>query len=118
MIKDGDKVLVCLSGGKDSLSLLHCIRQAQFLLAKEGINFTFGASTVDPKHPGFNPKPLIPYLKSLGVPYFYEEQDIMDTALEQGPENVTSICSYCSRMKRGRLYATARKNGYNVLAFG
>lgn len=118
MIMDGDKVLVCLSGGKDSLSLLHCMRQAQHVLAKEGVNFLLGAVTVDPKHPGFNPKPLIPYMKSLGVPYFYEEQHIMDTALEKGPQTVTSICSFCSRLKRGRIYEAARRNGYNVLAFG
>jgi len=118
MIKDGDKVLVCLSGGKDSLSLLHTMKQAQHVLAKEGISFTFGAVTVDPQHSGFDPRPLIPYLKSLGVPYFYEEQGIMDTALEKGPETVSSICSFCSRMKRGRIYAAARQNGYNVLALG
>lgn len=118
MIKNGDKILVCLSGGKDSLSLLHTIKQAQFVMAKEGISFTFGAVTVDPKHSGYNPRPLIPYLKSLGVPYFYEEQCIMDSAMEKGPENVSSICSFCSRMKRGRIYASARNNGYNVLALG
>ncbi|CAL8115207.1 unnamed protein product [Orchesella dallaii] len=118
MIKDGDKILVCLSGGKDSLSLLHTMKQLQFILAKSGINFTFGAMTVDPKHSGYDPRPLIPYLESLGVPYFYEEQGIMPVALEKGPENVTSICSFCSRMKRGRIYACARTNGYNVLALG
>ncbi|ODN03689.1 tRNA 2-thiocytidine biosynthesis protein TtcA [Orchesella cincta] len=118
MIKDGDKILVCLSGGKDSLSLLHTMKQLQYILGKADINFTFGAMTVDPKHSGYDPKPLIPYLESLGVPYFYEEQGIMPVAMEKGPENVSSICSFCSRMKRGRIYACARTNGYNVLALG
>lgn len=107
-----------MSGGKDSLSLLHTMKQAQYALAKENITFTMGAVTVDPKHSGFDPSPLIPYMKSLGVPYFFEEQCIMQTAMEKGPEQVSSICSFCSRLKRGRLYSCARKNGYNVLALG
>lgn len=94
------------------------MKQLQFIMAKNGVSFTFGATTVDPKHSGYDPRPLIPYLESLGVPYFFEEQEIMPTAMEKGPENVTSICSFCSRMKRGRIYACARRNGYNVLALG
>lgn len=92
MIKNDDKLLVCLSGGKDSLSLLHTIKQVQYVLAKEGVVFTFGAVTVDPGSSSYDPKPLIPYLSSLGVPYFFEEQGIMPTALEKGPSCVTSIC--------------------------
>ncbi|CAG7825541.1 unnamed protein product [Allacma fusca] len=118
MLKDGDKVLVCLSGGKDSLSLLHTFKQVQYNLAKSGIAFTFGAVTVDPGSSSYDPRPLIPYLASLGVPYYYEEQEIMPTAMDKGPEEVASICSFCSRMKRGRIYACARKNGYNVIALG
>jgi tRNA(Ile)-lysidine synthase TilS/MesJ len=94
MIKDGDRLLVCLSGGKDSLSLLHTIKQVQYVLAKESIAFTFGAVTVDPESSAYDPKPLIPYLAALGVPYFYEEQGIMATAEEKGPTCVTSICRY------------------------
>lgn len=117
MIRDGDKVMVCLSGGKDSLSLLHTLRQYQFYARTKGINFTLGAATVDPGSTAYDPKPLIPYLASLGVHYMYEEQSILDQAanLENG---CTSVCSFCSRMKRGRLYAAARANGYNVLALG
>ncbi|KAK3925055.1 tRNA-cytidine(32) 2-sulfurtransferase [Frankliniella fusca] len=115
MIRDGDKVMVCLSGGKDSLSLLHTLRQYQFYARTKGINFTFGAATVDPGSTAYDPKPLIPYLASLGVHYLYEEQSILDQALENG---CSSVCSFCSRMKRGRLYAAARANGYNVLALG
>jgi len=115
MIKDGDKLLVCLSGGKDSLSLLHTVRQYQFYARNQGVVFEFGAVTVDPMSAQYDPRPLIPYLEQLGVPYFYEQQDIMTQALES---NASSICSFCSRMKRGRIYAAARREGYTVLALG
>ncbi|XP_038055890.1 uncharacterized protein LOC119727885 [Patiria miniata] len=117
MIQDGDRVLVGLSGGKDSLSLLHTLKQYQFYAKSKGISFELGGVTVDPQTSAYDPRPLIPYLASLGVPYFYEEQCIIDAAagLEGGCD---SICSFCSRMKRGRLYACARREGYNVLAMG
>ena len=74
MVADGDKVLVCLSGGKDSLSLLHTMRQYQFYSQKKGIRFELGAVTVDPQTEAYDPSPLKEYLAKLGVPYFYEEQ--------------------------------------------
>ena len=80
MIKDGDRILVCLSGGKDSLSLLHTMRQYQFYSANQRdnpIKFDLGALTIDPLSSAYDPRPLIPYLKELGVPYLYEEQAIM-----------------------------------------
>jgi tRNA(Ile)-lysidine synthase TilS/MesJ len=80
------------------------------------VHFELGAVTVDPKSSAYNPRPLIPYLESLKVPYFYEEQAIMEKAANIPQLN--SICSFCSRLKRGRLYACARREGYNVLAFG
>ena len=76
MIRDGDRVLVCLSGGKDSLSLLHTLRQYSFLSAARGVSFTLGAVTVDPGSASYNPRPLIPYLTALGLPYFFEEQGL------------------------------------------
>ena len=115
MVKPGDRLLVCLSGGKDSLSLLHCVKQYQYYAASRGINFQFGAVTVDPMSSAYDPRPLIPYLEQLGVEYLYEQQDIMGQALQS---NASSICAFCSRMKRGRIYSAARKNGYNVLALG
>jgi len=115
MIKDGDKVLVGVSGGKDSLSLLHTLKQYTYYAKKSGINFTIGAVTVDPMSSAYDPRPLIPYMQQLGIEYLYEEQDIMSQALKI---DASSICAFCSRMKRGRLYAAARKNGYNVLALG
>ena len=81
MIKEGDRVLVCLSGGKDSLSLLHTLRQYQFYAGKQSqnpIKFDLGALTVDPLSSAYDPRPLIPYLAELGVPYLYEEQAIME----------------------------------------
>ncbi|XP_068220814.1 uncharacterized protein [Palaemon carinicauda] len=116
MIQNGDRILVCLSGGKDSLSLLHVLRQYQYYAKSRGVDFTLGAVTVDPMSASYDPRPLIPYLASLGVPYFFEQQDILKQAAEL--ETLNSICSYCSRMKRGRIYAAARRESYNVLAFG
>ncbi|XP_066286673.1 uncharacterized protein [Branchiostoma lanceolatum] len=116
MIQDGDRVLLCLSGGKDSLSLLHTLRQYQFFAKSKNIHFDLGAVTVDPQTASYDPSPLKDYLSKLGVPYFYEEQGIMAQAASMAV--CTSICSYCSRMKRGRIYACARREGYNVLAMG
>ncbi|KAJ8867821.1 hypothetical protein PR048_031626 [Dryococelus australis] len=74
MIRDGDRVMVCLSGGKDSLSLLHTLHQYQFYVRSKGIQFSLGAATVDPGSTAYDPRPLIPYLEALGVHYLYEEQ--------------------------------------------
>jgi len=115
MIQDGDRVLVCLSGGKDSLSLLHTLHQYQYYANSKGLHFTLGAATVDPGSVAYNPRPLIPYLQALGVHYLFEEQPILETASQL---ECKSICSFCSRMKRGRLYSAARREGYNVLALG
>lgn len=115
MVQDGDRVLVCLSGGKDSLSLLHTLHQYQYYANSKGLHFTMGAATVDPGSSAYNPRSLIPYLEALGVHYLYEEQQILETATMV---DCKSICSFCSRMKRGRLYAAARREGYNVLALG
>ncbi|KAL3320819.1 hypothetical protein Ciccas_000504 [Cichlidogyrus casuarinus] len=138
MLKPGDKVLLCLSGGKDSLALLHCLRQYQIVLRREHCKqtqissaqmiqmtdldpnfgtFSLGAVTIDPGSSSYDPSPLIGYLNSLGVPYFYEQQGIIKQAANL-PYQCSSICSFCSRMKRGRIYATARKAGYNVIAMG
>ena len=115
MLRPGDRVLLGLSGGKDSLCLLHVLHALQ---KRTPFKWELGACTVDPKADGFDPSPLIPYLAKLGIPYFYEAQDLLAIAepcmAKEG--NRVSICSFCSRMKRGVLYATARREGYNVLA--
>ncbi|MHB8474287.1 MAG: tRNA 2-thiocytidine biosynthesis TtcA family protein [Sulfuricaulis sp.] len=111
MIRPGDRVLLGLSGGKDSLSLLHVLRH---LRDKSPVPFDLGAATVDPSIDGFDPSFLQAYVPELGIPYFYVRQDIVGRALKTMRGN--SFCAYCSRMRRGILYATARDQGYNVLA--
>ena len=111
MIQEGDKVLLGLSGGKDSLSLLHILLHFQ---RHAPINFELGVMTVDPEIEGFDPAPLKAYVAELGLPYFYESHAIAEQAETQMKNN--SFCSFCSRMKRGIMYSTCRKKGYNVLA--
>jgi tRNA(Ile)-lysidine synthase TilS/MesJ len=111
MIKEGDRILLGLSGGKDSLALLLILHH---LSSYAPVKFELAAATVDPEIEGFNPQPLKDYLKSLNIPYFYQQQDIQTQA--NTSMSGDSFCSFCSRMKRGILYSTARKEGYNVLA--
>ncbi|OGI52925.1 MAG: tRNA 2-thiocytidine(32) synthetase TtcA [Candidatus Muproteobacteria bacterium RIFCSPHIGHO2_12_FULL_60_33] len=111
MLRPGDRVLLGLSGGKDSLSLLHVLLD---LRDKSPLRFELGAATVDPCIEGFDPSFLKDYVSILGVPYFYRRQDIVGRALKTMRGD--SFCAYCSRMRRGILYATAREQGYNVLA--
>jgi tRNA 2-thiocytidine biosynthesis protein TtcA len=111
MIRDGDRVLLGLSGGKDSLSLLHVLRHLQ---ARAPIRFDLAACTVDPQSPDYDPSPLKAYLAALGVDYHYERQPIVAQAAEHMQGD--SFCAYCSRMRRGILYRVAREHGYNVLA--
>lgn len=111
MIRPGDRILLGLSGGKDSLSLLHVLLD---LRRQSPVRFELGAATVDPCIDGFDPSFLKEYVGALAVPYFYRRQDIVGRALKTMRGD--SFCAYCSRMRRGILYATARQQGYNVLA--
>jgi tRNA 2-thiocytidine biosynthesis protein TtcA len=111
MIRDGDRVLLGLSGGKDSLSLLQVLID---LKRRAPVRFDLAACTVDPQSPEFDPSPLKDYMAALGVPYFYDSQPIVERAETQMQGD--SFCAYCSRMRRGILYRVARENGYNVLA--
>ena len=111
MIRQGDRILLGVSGGKDSLSLLHILLH---LRGYSPVAFELGAVTVDPQVEGFDPSPLRPYMESLSVPYFYERQPLMERALRHMKKD--SYCSWCARMKRGVMYATARRERYNVLA--
>lgn len=111
MIRDGDRVLLGLSGGKDSLSLLQVLLNLQ---RKAPVKFELAAATVDPQSPDFDPSPLKTYMADLGVPYFYQSQPIVEQAKTSMEGD--SFCAFCSRMRRGILYRTARENGYNVLA--
>ncbi len=110
MIADGDRLLLGISGGKDSLSLLHCLFHFQ---RHAPIRFELGAMTVDPQVDDFDPSTLKPYLAELGIPYHYESQPIEAQAKQQMQKD--SFCSFCSRMKRGIMYSTCRREGYNVL---
>ncbi len=111
LIHEGDRILLGLSGGKDSLSLLHILHHFQ---KHAPIKFEFAAVTIDPQSDSFDPSALIPYLASLGIPYYYVREPIVSLA-ETHMDN-DSYCAFCSRMKRGLMYRTAREQGYNVLA--
>ena len=113
MIHDGDRILVALSGGKDSLSLVHILKYFQSVAP---IKFDIGAVTVDPMVVEYQPKPLIKYMESIGVPYWIESDALVERARESMKKN--SICSFCSRMKRGMIYNCARREKYNVIAMG
>jgi len=111
MIRDGDRILVGVSGGKDSLSLLHVLRHLQRYAP---VRFELAALTVDPQVEGFDPSVLKAYMADLGIPYFYQSSPIEQRAKEQMGND--SFCAFCSRIKRGVMYRTAREQGYNVLA--
>lgn len=113
MIRPGDRVLLGLSGGKDSLSLLHLLLHFQRCAP---IRFELGAVTIDPQSAVYDPSPLIPYLEKLGVHYVYRRKPILKIATEHMDNE--SYCAFCSRMKRGEMYGAAREQGYNVLALG
>jgi tRNA(Ile)-lysidine synthase TilS/MesJ len=111
MIRDGDRILVGVSGGKDSLSLLQILRHLQRYAP---VRFELAALTVDPQVAGFDPSTLKAYMADLGVSYFYQSSPIEEQAREYMEND--SFCAFCSRMKRGIMYSTAREQGYNVLA--
>jgi tRNA 2-thiocytidine biosynthesis protein TtcA len=113
MIREGDRILLGLSGGKDSLSLLHTLHHLQ---QKAPVKFELLAATVDPQSDQFDPSPLKPYLAELGVPYFLESQPIVQEAQKTLTKDSDSYCAYCSRMRRGILYRVAREQGCNVIA--
>ena len=111
MVRPGDRVLLGLSGGKDSLSLLHVLLH---LKAKSPVKFELAAATVDPQSPEYHPEPLKIFMVKLGVPYFYESYPVLELAKQKMGKD--SFCAFCSRMRRGMLYGAARREGYNVLA--
>jgi len=111
MIQAGDRILVGVSGGKDSLSLLNILLH---LRRYAPVKFDLAAITVDPEIEGFDPSPLKHYMAAKGVTYFYQSQAIEQRAVNHMGNK--SFCSFCSRMKRGIMYTTANKENYNVLA--
>jgi tRNA 2-thiocytidine biosynthesis protein TtcA len=113
MIKNGDKILLGVSGGKDSLTLFHLLRHFQ---KHAPIDFELATITIDPQVDGFEPQKLAKYFKKFDTKFYFEEFPIMESAKEKMVGN--SYCAYCARIKRGLMYKVCRDKGFNVLALG
>ena len=114
MIEDGDRVMVCLSGGKDSWTMLDVLRG---LRESAPVDFEILALNLDQKQPDFPAEVIPDYCRKIGVQYKILEQDTYTVVKRVIPEGKT-MCSLCSRLRRGALYTFAHENGYNKIALG
>jgi len=114
MIHTGDRVMVCLSGGKDSYTLLFLLNK---LRQRSGNKFTLAAYTLDQQQPGWDDRAMRDYLERHDIDYTIESRDTYSVVVDKVPQGKT-YCSLCSRLRRGNIYRYASEQGFNKIALG
>ncbi len=114
MIQSGDRVMVCLSGGKDSYTLLDLMHKSRI---RSGVKYDLFAFTLDQSQPGWNDEHMRAWLEQKNYPFEILKRDTYSVVIDKVPEGKT-YCSLCSRLRRGNIYTYARANGFNKIALG